>query len=164
MALKPGRHEQATDISYFMNEVAERGGIVFVKTAGSGEAMDQSVNLCTYVTSSGDRPIGVLMCDMVNIDQTRQHINWHKDEVQKGGKVVVMTRGWAVTNNLSSGTVSPSQPAYANLTPATSGFNLTPVRHATGGLVARPHVGEFMTKVDEDGYAKVFVNLPQLNL
>ncbi len=162
MALKPGRHEQSTDISYFMNEVAERGGVVFHKTVGSGVGLDQNSNLCTYITSSGDRPIGMLMCDMVNIDQTRQHINWHKDEVQKGGKVTIMNRGWATTNCKSSGTVAQG-PAYADLTPATSGFNLTIHRHATGGLVARPHVGEFLTTADEDGYFKVYINLPQLN-
>jgi len=159
MALKPGRDIRSWDISYFMNEVAERGGIAFLSTAGSGEALDQSTNLCTYAASSGDIPVGLLMNDMVNIDQTRQHINWQKDEVQQGGKVTLCTRGWVVTNMLSSGTIAGGNPAYADVDSATDGFNLTNIRHL-GGLVARPWVGRFQTTADEDGYVKVYVDLP----
>lgn len=36
MALKPDREEFHYDIRYYMDEVAERGGIVSLQTAGSG--------------------------------------------------------------------------------------------------------------------------------
>jgi Arc/MetJ family transcription regulator len=41
---------------------------------------------------SGKVPVGLLLNDMVNIDLTRQHLNQHKDEVQKGGKVTLLKR------------------------------------------------------------------------
>jgi len=83
MALKADRHELQTDISFFMNEVASRGGVAVFSTAGSGAAMDSNKALVTYkAMPSGSVPAGLLLNDMVNIDQTRQHINWHKDEVQ----------------------------------------------------------------------------------
>ena len=80
MALRTDRIHIDSQIDYFMNEEAERGGIVVVSTAGSGSAMDQAAQLCTrtYTSISGQKPLGVLMGDMVDIDLTRQHENWHK--------------------------------------------------------------------------------------
>ena len=100
MALKADRHELQTDISFFMDEVASRGGIACLSTGGSGAALDQSAALVTYsaAAASGTIPVGLLLNEMVNIDLTRQHINFHKDEVQKGGKVLLLRRGTVVTN------------------------------------------------------------------
>ena len=55
MALKSDRNELQTDISFFMNEVATRGGVVSISTGGSGAAMDQGGALVTYTAASGDR-------------------------------------------------------------------------------------------------------------
>lgn len=152
MALKGDRQVVDVDISFFMDEVAERGGIASYSTVGSGAALDQSQALVTYsTTQSGNVPVGLLMNDMVNIDLTRQHINWHKDEMQKGGKVCLLRRGWVVTNMIQGTPVAKSRAYLSN-----SGF-VSPT--FTNGL-ATPFVGEFMTAKDEDGYAKLFVNLP----
>ena len=76
MALKKDRYELDTDISFFMNETAERGVVVSVSTAGSGAAMDSSVAVATVAAeASGAYPLGVLLNDVVNLDLTRQHIN-----------------------------------------------------------------------------------------
>lgn len=154
MALKGDRNVVSYDTSFFMNEVAERGGVVTISTVGSGSALDQSQALVTYAANaSGKAPVGVLLSDMVNIDQTRQHINFYKDEVQKGGKVTLMTRGWVVTNKIS-GTPTAGQLAYVY----NSGL-------IVGGVVSGPSntppVGRFLSTKDEDGYAKVEINLPQ---
>ena len=91
MALKADRHELDVDISFFMNETAERGQVVCIQTAGSGAAMDQAGALVSIQGATGSViPVGVLLNDVVNLDLTRQHINWHKDEVQKGGKVAIL--------------------------------------------------------------------------
>jgi hypothetical protein len=42
MALKPDRVEAYTDISFFMNETGDRGGVVVHLTGGSGSAMDDA--------------------------------------------------------------------------------------------------------------------------
>jgi hypothetical protein len=156
MALKADRHELQTDISFFMNEVASRGGIATFSTAGSGAAMDSNKALVTYVASpSGKVAAGLLLNDMVNIDQTRQHINWHKDEVQKGGKISLLTQGWVVTDRIYPGvTPAVGETAYVHH----SGYinNAVVAGHSTADL----SVGRFISKKDEDGYAKVSVNLP----
>lgn len=158
MALKGDRYEVVQDISFFMNEVATRGGIASFSTAGSGAALDQSSALATYsATTSGIIPIGMLMNDMVNIDQTRQHINWHKDEMQKGQKVRLMLEGWAVTNFVYPGTTpTAGQSAYL----AHSGY-ITNSDIVGTSNPENPLVGRFMSTKDEDGYAKVYIKLPQ---
>ena len=166
MALKADRHEESTDISYFYNAgTATRGGVVCLTTAGlagaSGAALDQGENLVAYETplaghvSSGLVPIGILLNDVVNKDLTRTHLNQFKDEVQKGGKVTLMTRGWVVTSAIT-GTPKAGDVAYAS----TTGSIAPTCGVATGsGQLA---IGRFMSRKDADGYAKVHVNLPSV--
>jgi hypothetical protein len=150
MALKPDRYEHRTDISYFMNAVAERGIIVVHNTGGSGAAMD-SANATVQIPTggvNGTNPAGLLLNDVVNLDLTRQHINFHQDEVQIGGKVTLLREGWVVTNQLS-GTPTVGADAYYNLAgelSATSGYN---------GV----KVGKFLSVPDTDGYVKVEVHI-----
>jgi len=156
MALKGDRYEGMTDVSFFMNDTsAAKGGIAVLVTGGSGVALDQSKALVTYAAAaSGNIPVGLCLNDMVNIDQTRQHINFHKNEVQKGGKVTLLTDGWVLTN-MVTGTPDAGDPAYL-----TAAGKVTPTQHATGGVVATPPVGRFMSSLDEDGYVKLSVKLP----
>ena len=157
MALKGDRYELQTDVSFFMNEVAERGGVVVLNNTPSGAAMDASNNVVTYAADpTGKVPMGVLLNDMVNLDLTRQHINWHKDEIQKGGKVTVLRKGYVLTNKIStSGTPVAGNYAYV----ADSGLISTSVRALELDGGAQP-IGRFMTAKDADGYAKVEINLP----
>jgi len=156
MALKADRHELDVDISYFMNETAERGQIVVLSTVGSGAAMDQAGALVTVAAATTTNiPVGVLLNDVVNLDLTRQHINWHKDEVQKGGKVSLLKKGYIVTDQIEG---VPTAGVLAYLDDADTG------KFAVAASVADTKysvVGRFMSSKDEDGYAKVEVNLPQ---
>lgn len=160
MALKADRSVEATDISFFYDAgTATRGGVACLTTnnEASGAAMDQGANTVTYVTAAAtDVPVGILLNDVVNKDLTRTHLNHHKDEVQQGGKVTIMTRGWVVTNNITGNPVAGD---LAFVDDATTAGNLMPgpVDPANSGNLM---VGRFMTNQDADGYAKVFVNLP----
>jgi hypothetical protein len=71
----------------------------------------------------------------------------------KGGKVTVLRKGYVVTNNIF-GTPTAGAAAYA-------------AAHAAGGSAAGDiatsgtyQIGRFLSTKDEDGYAKVEVNLP----
>jgi hypothetical protein len=150
MALKPDRIELLTDVSFFMNTTAERGGVASAVTAGSGVSMDDANAVVAYAaTVSGSKPVGVLLNDVVNIDLTRQHINWHKDEVQLGGKVTLLRQGQVTTNQLVAG-ISPTAgaPAYVGA----SGLIGTSSTNAV-------QIGSFLSGKDADGYAKVSVNI-----
>ena len=149
MALKSDRLELQTDISFFYNAgTATRGCVVVHDTAGSGAAMDQGVNLVKKHTAGV--PVGILLNDVVNKDLTRTHLNQHKDEVQKGGKVTVLRKGYVVTNDIDT-----AQNPVAGSGAYASG--------STAGAIAMTgtyQVGRFLSSKDEDGYAKVEVNLP----
>ena len=150
MALKSDRVELLTDISFFMNTAEERGGVVTaVGSGGTGASMDDADAVVAYAADpSGALPIGILVNDVVNLDLTRQHINWHKDEVQLGGKVTVLRQG-QVTTDLVEGTPTAGADAYV----AASGYIST--TQATGAA----KIGQFLSAEDSEGFAKVSVNL-----
>ena len=153
MALKNHRQSLDSRIDYFMNTVAERGGVLCVSTAGSGMALDQAGAVVAYVAApSGEAPVGFLMNDMVNIDLTRQNPNVHKNEMQVGSKCTIWNKGTVTTNMIYPGiTVSANSKAYL----AHSGL-----LHTADVIGGNLLVGRFDSTKDEDGYAKVSINLP----
>jgi len=154
MALKGDRYEAITDITFFMDQVAERGGVVCMKTAGSGAALDQSEAEVEYAANpSGRYAVGVLLNDMVDIDLTRQKRNVYKNEMQKGSKVTILREGWVLTNMIASGVtvVGTGDKAYV-----TASGELT--NADDGGCL---EVGRWESSVDADGYARLYVKLPK---
>ena len=147
MALKPDRVEHLTDLSFFLDEVAERGKFLIVSTAGSGAAMDDSAAMAAVATGSGS-PLGLLLNDVVNLDLTRQHINFAKDEVQKGSKVLILRRGTVVTDQIETG----KSPTAGSIAYYKSDGELTT------DVDSQP-VGQFLSSKDADGYAKVEINV-----
>jgi hypothetical protein len=151
MALKPDRVESYTDVSYFMDTVGERGGVVVHLTSGAGASMDDGNAVVSYPTGvvSGTKPAGLLLNDVVNLDLTRQHINWYRDEVQVGGKVTLLRQGQVVTNMLASGqTPAAGTDAYYD----NAGKLTTVSTNST-------KVGRFLGSKDSDGYVKVDINI-----
>ena len=160
MALKPDRRHVDSTIDYFMNEVASKGGCVVVSTAGSGIAMDQAEQLVTYAANpSGVTPVGILMCDMVNYDLTRQIIDRHKREVQLGGKVEILTKGTVVTDFVYPGH-SPTglDKAYVGHSGYIAASDVATDHVDSTG--ANRVIGRWRSTADEAGYAKLDVNLP----
>jgi hypothetical protein len=116
--------------------------------------MDDSNSLVTLAaTASGAYAVGCLLNDVVNIDLTRQHLNWHKDEVQKGSKVTILKRGWIVTNNVD-GTPEAGRPAYLG-----AAGTVTPTRSGGANSKYSDQVGQFLSVKDADGYVKVEVGI-----
>ena len=157
MALKPDRVEHLTDLSFFMNETGDRGVIVTfdVSNGGaSGAAMDNSKALVRTPTGTVgadfQKPAGLLLNDVVNLDLTRQHINYHKDEVQKGSKVLLLKRGTVVTNCVSG------TPTAANVG-ASLYFNQD--GFLTVSNTSSTVVGRLLSIKDADGYAKVDIDV-----
>jgi hypothetical protein len=155
MALKPDREELTQDISFYMNEVAERGGIAVLLTVGSGggwkTVMGETKNVVTYAANpSGKQPAGILLNDMVVLNAAigmTQRFG-QRDEMPVGGKCTLLRRGWVVTNKIS-GTPVGGEPAFAGPSGLISPTN--------GG--GAPQIGQFLGSKDEDGYARVSVLL-----
>lgn len=157
MALKSDRVEAYTDISFFCNDAsAERGVIAVHSTGGSGVAMDDSsaVVTATIASPSGKIPAGLLLNDVVTLDLTRQHINWHRDEVQTGSKVTLLRQGQVTTNMVVSGvTPTVGQDAYFGVNGKLT--NVSTVGSTSSGV----KVGRFLSVLDADGYIKVDINI-----
>lgn len=157
MALKPDRIETVTDVSFFSSSAtATRGGIASLTgDGGSGVSMDNAASVVSYAAvASGCKPVGVLLNDVKDLDLTRQHINYHKDEVQKGGKVTLLQVG-QVTTNTVTGSPAAGAPAYVG---ASGLFSATPPSDSD---TENEHyrVGRFLSNKDSDGYIKVAVNI-----
>jgi hypothetical protein len=161
MALKADRYELQTDISFFCDEVTTRGGIVHLSGGGSGAAMDQGVNkvVTKVLPQNTDIPMGILLNDVVNKDLTRTHLNQYKDEVQKGGKVTVLRKGYVVTDKVS-GTPTAGQWAIASANGTVSGVTDLDLGNVASNSGENMKVGKFLSVKDSDGYCKVEVNLP----
>jgi len=151
MALRPTRNEFLTDLSFFMNETSERGVLAVASTQGSGAAMDDSSAAVKLPDTRADKPVGLLLCDVVNLDLTRQHINYAKDEMQKGGKVLLLRRGFVVTNMIS-GAITMGDACHF-----VEDGNLCSASASTGDTSTQ--VGRWLSKKDADGYAKVEINI-----
>ena len=149
MALRPDRQEIVTDISFFMNETAERGIVVTALAQGSGAAMDDSSATVQVANTTAEKPVGVLLNDVVNLDLTRQHINYAKDEVQQGSKVSVLRVGTVVTDQIS-GSITIGEAAH---------FGLDGKLTSATGSAESIQVGRWLSKKDADGFAKVAVNI-----
>ena len=153
--LKGERVVLETDISLTCESVAERGVVLCHKTSGSGIALGDSAGKADlYTSASGQKVAGLLLEDVVSVDQTRYHLNFHKDEIPVGNRACLLRKG-TVTTNKVTGSTSAGQTAYL-----TSNGVLTATLSASGGLVATPKVGEFKGSVDESGFVKVDINLP----
>ena len=149
MALRPDRQEIVTDISFFMDETSERGIIVSASTQGSGAAMDDSAAAVKVPTTRLDKPVGVLLNDVVNLDLTRQHINFAKDEMQQGGKVTLLRIGTVTTDQIS-GSITMGEAAHFAI-----GGTLCSATASSQSI----QVGRWLSKKDADGYAKVAINI-----
>jgi len=154
MAIKAQREAVLYDHRWFMNATAVKGVVISVSTAGSGLSNDNSLSVAAAsASSSGAKPLGVLLDDVVNIDQTRQHINWHKQEVNIGNKVTVLKKGTVTTDRVIAATAGN----YAVL--ASSGYVTNAGDINNHNRLTQPIVGRFLSGLDEHGYATLEIDV-----
>lgn len=150
MSLKPDRQIDKWRLEYHMSSSGYKGGVVSLVSAGSGVAMDSSSNVVAHAANpSGAVVVGVLLDDVVAANSLIKR-NPYKEEVEFGNKVSIASEGWVVTDKIYSGS-TPSAGATAYLG-ANGEFTTT---QAAGA----PVVGRFETSKDEDGFAKVSVQV-----
>lgn len=156
MALKPDRSIESTEITLVCNDVIVKGAVLVYGTGTTTSASGAGVytpGAAEFAASSSGRiPAGLSLANFVNIDQTRQKRNFHKDEQIVGEKVPLVRRGWVITDQIAAVTIAAGDTAYLGA----SGL----LTNSSAG--SAPKVGQFATKKDADGYAKVHVHLPQV--
>lgn len=156
--LRPDRNVIEADAhSFTLSDVAERGVGLCYSTAGSGAVIGTTHGVVTLKADpSGSKFAGILLNDFVDIDETRYHVNWHKEEQVIGDVPNVLRKGWVYTDKLKSGD-TPTVGDAAYLT-ANGTFTKTSL-----GAVATPLAGEFGGKKDEDGFVKINIDLPMFS-
>lgn len=157
MALKGQRQEFQTDLSSICNSVVSKGTMMFWSRTpgGSGIDLDDSNNIVNFLTgnTSGNFVAGMILNNFVNIDVTRQHLNFQKDELLIGSHCTLLRQGWVVTNGIVAGTSPlPGDPVYVAYSGLLTNFSNV-------GNYVQVH-GEWMGGLDPNGYAKVAIHLP----
>lgn len=153
MALKPDRSILETDISLVCNTVISKGAVLVYGTgasAASGAGVYTPGAAEKAVASSGRVPAGISLASFVDIDLTRFHKNFHKDEQIIGEKAPLLRKGWVITDQLvPSLTILAGETAYVGA----SGL-------LTNVASTNPKVGQFAGSKDSDGFVKVHINIP----
>lgn len=156
MALKSGglSHRHETTMQYVLDRAAEPGSLVVA--SGVAGKVDIAGGTAAEVGASGTWPIGVLL-------NTREEFNYAKElervqyDTDDIGTVVTLLRRGELDSNLvvANGgvAIAPGQPAYLAPNGNIGNANLA----AAGDESQR--VGQFMTAVDSDGYARVRIEL-----
>jgi hypothetical protein len=146
MALGPNRQVFQTRIRYAMNEVAQRGGIVHASTT-AGE-----VSYVAVSPTGGALPLGILLDDVEDLNFDR-HPEYLQRNVVDVGSVVGIANEGEFQTNMITGTPSQGQPAYLH-----ANGNVSPTQ-LSDGITSAPRVGTFLTGLDANGYAVVYVEL-----
>lgn len=133
------RVEKAVNFVFFMDEVAQKGSFVFLKETNTSyrEVTLKRTSEC----------VGILLDDVVHIDLTRYPLNFYGGEVQKGGKVRILTNGTVSLKIPGREKYPKNHPLYMNpdgkLTLVQWGFP----------------IGKLLSNRDKNGYARAEIEL-----
>ncbi len=159
MALKSGglSHRHETTMQYVLNRAAEAGTVVVASgTAGLVDVV--SASQLAAGDGSGINPIGVLLNtrEEFNYAKELERVQYDTDDI--GTVVTLLRRGELDTNLLLENggvSIAPGQPAYLAQDGRIGNANLAP----SGALSDHQRVGQWMTAVDADGFARVRIEL-----
>lgn len=156
MALKSGglSHRHETTIQYVLNRAAEPGTLVVA--SGTAGLVDIAGGTAIELGASGVNPIGVLLNtrEEFNYAKELERVQYDTDDI--GTVVALLRRGELDTNLLEENggvNIAPGQPAYLAGDGRIGNANLA----VDGGEQQR--VGQWMTAVDSDGFARVRIEL-----
>lgn len=92
---------------YFCTGILRKGDFVYeVKTKKDTATTCKKISKKKHITSV----IGMSLCDVVNIDMTKYHVNYH-EEVPVGGRIRIMTHG-DITIQIKPQKLKKLQPMY----------------------------------------------------
>lgn len=156
MALKSGglSHRHETTMQYVLDVAAEPGTVCVA--SGVAGKVDIAGGTAAEVGASGIWPIGVLLNtrEEFNYAKELERVQYDTDDI--GTVVALLRRGELDTNLLVENggvSIAPGQPAYLAADGKLGNANLS----VAGGEEQR--VGQWMTAVDSDGYARVRIEL-----
>jgi hypothetical protein len=156
MALRPDRDIRLDEIRFTCPVAASEGDILVFDTSASGAGTHGEArgSVTKQTTPSGYKVAGMVLHDVVDIDQTQYHRNWHNSESVINEPVCLAKQGWVTISNVI-GTPTVGNKAYLGSSGRSA---VTP--SVAGGEIANPVIGQFETIKDEDGYCAVRLDIP----
>lgn len=148
--LKPDRNLTQWVFNYKAGAEAEMGGLVSSSVPASGVGANGPATASYLANPSGAFVLGVLLDD-VEVLGNKSDRNHYRESVGVGDQVSIGSEGWIVTDRILPNT-TPAAGSSAYL--GVSGYFSS--TQATGA----PKVGRFETSKDEDGFAKISLNIP----
>lgn len=158
MALKSGglSHRHETTMQYVLNRAGEPGVVVVASGVAGLVDIVGAVQIAAG-DGSGIYPMGVLLNTRESFNYAKEWERTQYDTDDIGTVVTLLRRGELDTNLVvaNGGAIAAGQPAYLAPNGNIGNANLTP----SGALSDHTRVGQFMTAVDSDGYARVRIEL-----
>jgi hypothetical protein len=140
IGLKPQRYIVCENYYHFCDAAASRGMVVefddIEHVPGCGACMVRP----GFVHG---RAAGVLLNEVVDIDLSKSHFNWYKDEVQIGGKVWLLTAGEIVTNPIITKPVKLGDEVYYDETGRLTTENSNKTRGPVGKIISHVDIDEY---------------------
>lgn len=149
-------NEADSEVSFFMFEEAEAGIIAAYPPSNVvlPPALDDKLNVAIVPTTTSNKPIGILMDNVVDIDRTKFTLFESKRQVAMDSvngyapKVEIIRKGWFVTDMVDTGS-SPNPGDAAHF--------------IAGGLFSTTttsmRVGTFESDKDSSGFVRVRIDL-----
>lgn len=147
MALKPCNRSERNIYTYFFDGVGERGGIASVNK--EQPYINRGILVVSYNEDLSCRPVGILCHDVVDIDLNKTPYIPGGSTVRSGSMVGVISDGIVVTNQI----IGDPQPGHLGLL-YQSGQILVWAYPKLPKSMRKYLVGKFLTKKDQDGFAK----------
>ena len=153
MALK-GERRVLLDESRFKCDTATNRGVILVYSGSGGSGINPDSGYLATLPGTGSVsglvPVGLLLNDVVSLDESRYHLNRYKTEERVNGKCTLLKKGFVWTDAVKSGD-TPSQGVSAYL--AASGQVSTTSTNAA-------LIGKFGSQKTSDGFVLLQVDLP----
>lgn len=154
--LKADRVVSRDDIRFACTSTGEAGMALVFKTAGSGVGVGDTAGSVEVIANpSGKAFAGILMHEVVELDETRFHRNDQKIQHLKNERCQMLKEGRVTTDNISGSISSVPTNAYV-----TANGEFTATVDTNGGVAATPLAGQFESLKNENGFATIVINLP----
>lgn len=83
-------YQQEVNIQYFAENIKICKGKVLGQASDNPSHVEYNI---ADLAQNCNNAIGISLCDVVNLNLMKQHINFHREDVQSGSKIIIMSAG-----------------------------------------------------------------------
>lgn len=152
MALKSMYMSEYLWTTYFFTGIGERGGIASLNK--EQPHANKGILTVSYNEDTTCKPVGILCCDVVDIDLYKTPYAFDNNKVRKGSVVKIISNAVVVTNQI----VGEPKPGHMGLM-YQKGQILVYDYPKLPKSMRKYFVGRFLSGKDQDGFAKFSIGV-----